>query len=488
MAFAIRTWKRQGYSWSRADLYPLGNNKIAKIHALAFSPDGLYLAVGTGQANVHLIDLQTRSMITAPKLHEGRITSVAFNPTGTRLISASFDGTLRLWNIPSMESAGPPLTGHIGWVQCAAYSTQRDSEIVRVASGGIDHKVILWDPTREIAELARANALEQFSYAFSPDGEWEAGGYSNGRIVLRHRSGTWHDELEETHREQVRTIVFSRNSRFLATASRDGTVLIHELVNGTPIFRRRLETGLPIGIAALNADGTQLATGTTKGEMILWDVKSGERLTRELPRFPSGLHTAAFSPDGRLLAAGGQEQVPAMWDLASGLAVRFPDVHNGSIRNVEFSKDGKTMVSASGDNTLILWDVTKPEPQQRGPPLVGHRSAVLQTAFSPDGKFLASGSEDRSVLLWDTATASRIGPRLLRHLDIVRALSFSADGKQLFSGSYSGDTAVWDLSLESWRQQCRQRANRNLSKYEWNSYLGSSDYTRIWSDLPVPKE
>ena len=106
------------------------------------------------------------------------------------------------------------------------------------------------------------------------------------------------------------------------------------------------------------------------------------------------------------------------------------------------------MVTASGDNTLILWDVTKPKPQQRGPPLVGHRSAVLQTAFSPDDKFLASGSEDRSVLLWDRATGSRIGPRLLRHLDIVRALSFGGDGKQLFSGSYSGDTTLWDLAPE----------------------------------------
>ena len=128
----------------------------------------------------------------------------------------------------------------------------------------------------------------------------------------------------------------------------------------------------------------------------------------------------------------GQEHFPALWDLSSGVRLPFPDVHNGTIRSVEFSKDGKTMVTASGDNTLILWDVTGPEPRRRGPPLIGHRGAVLQTAFSPDGKFLASGSEDRSVLLWDTATRSQIGPPLLRHLDFVRALSFSGDGKQLF--------------------------------------------------------
>ena len=482
----IRIWKRGGNGWDRSDEYFLGNKKEDKVHALAFSPDGGFLAAGTGEHAVHLIDLQTRAIITAPKLHEGRVTSVAFDPVGTLLITASFDGTLRLWNIPSMEPAGRPLIGHIGWVQCAAYSRRADSGTVRVASGGVDHKLILWDPSREIAAVPNADAPQQFSYGFSPDSAWEAGGYANGKIVMRHRNGTWH-ELKEGHGERVRTIAFSSDSRFLATSSRDGTVLIHELGDGTPTLKRRLDTGLPIGIAALNADGTRVATGTVDRKMILWDVGTGGKL-RELSPFSGDFYTAAFSPDGRLLAAGGQEHFPALWDLASGVRLPFPDIHNGTIRRIEFSKDGQTMVTASGDNTLILWDVTGTQPRPRGPPLNGHRAAVLQTAFSPDGKLLASGGEDRSVLVWDTATGSSIGPPLLRHLDFVRALSFSDDGKQLFSGSYSGDTAVWDVAPEVWRRRCWERANRNLSVHEWNSYLGSTAYAKIWPDLPVPED
>ena len=160
------------------------------------------------------------------------------------------------------------------------------------------------------------------------------------------------------------------------------SLLIHELSDGTPTLKLRLDTGLPIGIAALNVDGTQIATGTIGGKMILWNVGTGQK-HKELSPFSGDLTTAAFSPDGRLLAAGGQEHFPALWDLSSGVRLPFPDVHNGTIRSVEFSKDGKTMVTASGDNTLILWDVTGPEPRRRGPPLIGHRGAVLQTAFSP---------------------------------------------------------------------------------------------------------
>ena len=482
---AIRIWKRQEIGWFRADLLPVGHDKAEKVHTLAFSPDGLFLAVGTSESAVHLIDLQTGAIITPPKLHEGRISSLAFDPAGTQLVTASNDGTLRLWKVPSMETIGPPLTGHIGWVQCVAFARQQDSGAVRVASGGVDHKVILWDPSRHVAELTRADAREQFSYAFSPDSLWEATGDSDGGIVLRRRDGTWH-VLSEAHRQKIRTIAFSSDSRFLATSSRDGTVLIHELGDGTPALKRRLETAVPVSIAALNVDGTRVATGTTKGEMLLWDVGTGEKLGPPLSSFPDGLYTADFSPDGRWLAAGGYEHFPVMWDLESGVQLRFPDLHNASIRSVAFSRDGKTLVTASGDNTLILWDVTGRKP--RGPPLVGHRARVLQTAFSPDGKLLASASEDRSVLLWDVATASQIGPRLLRHLDVVRALSFRGDGKQLLSGSYPGDTAVWDLDPERWREQCRQRANRNLSKNEWNSHIGFGTYAKIWSDLPVPGE
>jgi WD40 repeat protein len=76
--------------------------------------------------------------------------------------------------------------------------------------------------------------------------------------------------------------------------------------------------------------------------------------------------------------------------------------HTSSVLDVAFSPDGTTLASASGDQTIRLWDVATG--QQRGDPLQGHTSSVSSVAFSPDGTLLVSGSYDKTIILWDMET------------------------------------------------------------------------------------
>jgi len=72
--------------------------------------------------------------------------------------------------------------------------------------------------------------------------------------------------------------------------------------------------------------------------------------------------------------------------------------HADRVSSVAFSRDGRTLASASGDGTVRLWDVRTRK--ALGAPLKGHTAPVSSVAFSPDGRTLASASADGTIRLW----------------------------------------------------------------------------------------
>jgi predicted NACHT family NTPase len=177
----------------------------------------------------------------------------------------------------------------------------------------------------------------------------------------------------------------------------------------------------------------------------LWDVAARKELTT-LRGHNHYVTSVAFSPDGKLLASGGQELVDngrqpgygpvKLWD-----AIVYQEKatlrHEQMVNAVAFSPDGRTLATASWDQTIKTWDVATGKERAS---FAGHQAAVLCLALAPDGNTLATGGRDFTIKLWDVGKAREV-VSLVGHTAEVRSVAFSLDGKTLAS---AGGVALGD--------------------------------------------
>ena len=155
----------------------------------------------------------------------------------------------------------------------------------------------------------------------------------------------------------------------------------------------------------------------------------------------SYVHSVNFSRDGKTLVSGSDDNTIILWNVETGQKLHTLKGHNGPVYSVNFSPDGKTLVSGSDDKTIKLWNVEKPQEIHT---LKGHDDRVRSVNFSHDGKTLVSGSDDKTIILWDVKTGKKIHT-FEGHNGLVRSVNFSPNGETLVSGSWDGTIKLWNV-------------------------------------------
>lgn len=138
--------------------------------------------------------------------------------------------------------------------------------------------------------------------------------------------------------------------------------------------------------------------------LLVWDLATGKRVHRFISTktFPEGL---VISPDSRLIAAGDNAGLVRIWELATGRRIgAHPEAHESYVNLIACSSDGKTVVTASGDHTVRVWDPITGRQEHR----LEHDSEVRALAVSPDGQYAVSSGWDNTVRVWDTQTGREL--------------------------------------------------------------------------------
>lgn len=218
--------------------------------------------------------------------------------------------------------------------------------------------------------------------------------------------------------------------------------------------------------------------GAAKGEP---EERAKQRM-KDLRGHSSRLYAVNFSPDGKHLVTASGDRTARIWGIPSGKLQITLHGHSAHVFGAAFSPNSRRVVTASGDGTARIWRVSGGSQIQE---LRGHSKEVLTAVFSPDGNLVATGGDDGTVKIWQAASGKEIRTFAIAAGGIY-ALDFSPNGRTLAVGSTNGAVGLYRVS-DGGRVQQLQGHSRAVSSIDFsnsgNRLVSSSvDSTvRVWN-------
>jgi WD40 repeat protein len=431
-----------------------GHSNVVK--AIAFSPDGTWLASASDDSTIKLWDVASGRLLRTLVGHTMQAIAVAITPKG-QVVSASGDNTIKIWeaetgrllrSIKCCEEIGYGFTSLDRlWLSPDGQSIYANATLA----------IIKWDIATGARQKKYASKGGAFgTFAVSPDGRLLA----ITQIGKNYRPGKpIPDDIQiidaatgrvlktfQAHFNSARALAFSPDSRLIASTGGDKTAKIWDVATGR-LLLTLAQTGEPMAVA-FSPDGKRLVSGDSDGAKF-WDVASGQLLlTADTATYAWSLN---FSPDGALLASAGTFGDINLVDAVKGKPVREPfGMVKAGIGDVNITSGDNGEWLAVGPEGLAVWDAVSGQPKRNAVRDLGFITSEHVFAHTADAQWLVhtQSKEGHSTEIWNVATGARIGKFDWGETKYGLKTAISADGKSVAVTAFEdrAPTKVWDIA------------------------------------------
>lgn len=377
------------------------------LNAVAFSPDGCSIATAGAESVARQWDVATGKLQAELKGHVGPLPMAQVAPDGEHIVTASWDGSARIWSLHAglhtrrLVPVGPELSR-------ARYS-RSGRYIAGLARSGT---VTVWDArSGQVVRVLPGDFTPGSGAAFSPDESLIAAS-GKGMTV---RIWDWRTQKELPslvgHQWPLYDVAFTEDGKYVMTSSYDRTARLWDWRSGS-LVRTFAEHNTGVVFVVPSPDSRSVATVQSDGAVRVFALSDGKQLlfiAGEKARFGQ----VSFSPDSNRLLLGGLS--PRIVDAHSGAVLRQLDGHLDNVVATQFSRDGKTALTASLDQTIRLWDTSSGQTLHI---LRFDDGDFVSAQLSADGsQILLGGTQRNSVKLFPTQPQAiwRMGCDLLRY-------------------------------------------------------------------------
>jgi WD40 repeat protein len=410
------------------------------VHYIDFSPNDKWLVSASEDGTARIWSRADGTLLTTIKGHQSFVSRVHFSPDSLQVLTASADTTARLWSAQDGKLIRI-FQGHDGTLIDAQFSPDGS----RILTASVDGKAKLWDKTTgQLIHTLTTDSQALNVINFSADGQqiltagldniiwlWDA----NTGNLLQSYVG---------HRAEISQVLFQPKGHLIASSARDGSIKLWQ--ENTAKSLHTLHLSSPVASLAFSHNGLYLAAGADNKKAYVWDIGQQPLQTAPLLQVFENhgdiVYHVEFRHDNQTLLSV-SDKIIRVWNIADGRLLQRLAGHEHSVTHARFSHDGRWLASTSLDNTARVWsiDLTVDTDFRT---LSGHEEGIFHASYSPDGQYLLSASDDRSARLWDVQQG-QLHTILGGHTEPVSFVAFSPDGQRAVTASFDGTAKVWHI-------------------------------------------